>query len=202
MGMPENTGKLIILWDLNLYAMSLSKSALCMTFLLFSACKNPTKPAVAARTDTARSALAIPTNRSSLIAELKALHHLLVIGDTQRIPGYSDSIARYPDFPEFNEVFNQLNVDQLLKANELEIHADSATEPCTRFYRISVSDSDSTVEIAYGTSAVNSDYKPKTKKEKEYLEDLGGNGGCEHTIFWNFTWDGRKLYLRNQGAAD
>ena len=178
--------------------------------LAFFACKNAAKPAAAAKADTAQraaatqrdSAVVIPANRPSLIAELKALDRLLIKGDTQRIPGYSDSIARYPDFEGFKEVFNQLNVDQLLKTNELEIHTDSATEPCTRFYRINVTDSDSTVEIAYGTSAVNADYKPKTKKEKEDLEDMSSMGGCEHTIFWNFTWDGRKLYLRHQDAAD
>lgn len=114
---------------------------------------------------------------------------------------YYEGIGKAVDLGEFGEVFRELNMDKLAKTNGLEIRADTVTEPCTRKYRVEVED-DSLVRISYGVSSVNGDYQPASKKDSVDHSDDYGEGACEHLTFWNFVWDGRRLRLLRQDAAD
>jgi hypothetical protein len=114
---------------------------------------------------------------------------------------YFTGINKSVDFGEFGQVFRELNVEKLAKTNGLEIRTDTVTEPCTRRYRIEV-EGDTLVRISYGVSSVNENYKPPTKKEKDDNADDYEEGACEHVTFWVFGWDGQRLRLRRQDAAD
>lgn len=112
---------------------------------------------------------------------------------------YFDKISSRVNLQELDSLFANLDVDRLMRTNGLEAHADTESEPCTRMYRIAIGQ-DSTVELAYGVSSVNADYKPKTKKEAQDMAEE--DGLCEHLTFWRFFFDGQKLHLVREDAAD
>lgn len=114
---------------------------------------------------------------------------------------YFEAIDKGVDFGEFGAVFRELDVNKLMKTNGLEIRADTVTEPCTRKYRIEV-EGNFVVRISYGVSSVNAGYTPALSRDSAEHSDDYGEGACEHVTFWNFVWDGQKLRLVRQDAAD
>jgi hypothetical protein len=108
---------------------------------------------------------------------------------------YFDKIAALNmDLEEFNKVFTYLDVNKLQHTDSLRYNAIVKTEPCYRYYSLQI-ENDSLVDVVYGINS-NSDYVRKKEDEDE------SDGACEHTTFWYFAFDGKKLRLTKQGGAD
>jgi hypothetical protein len=117
-------------------------------------------------------------------------------------------------FDEFNRVFQELNVESLLKRDTLERLDDTGNLECFRWYGIEVEDS--MVYIRYGVKGYNPDYKPDKKDSAAARAEAvkvaaadtatGKNGDsdddnglddttCNRSIFWVYRFDGRRLHL-------
>jgi hypothetical protein len=115
-------------------------------------------------------------------------------------------------FDEYSRVFQELTIDSLMRRDTLERLDDRGNLECFRWYGIEVEDS--MVYIRYGVKGYNPDYKPDKKDSaaqaaagkavdsaagKDGSADDDNNGlddtTCNHSIFWVYRFDGRRLHL-------
>jgi hypothetical protein len=108
---------------------------------------------------------------------------------------YFNEISYELGFKEFSRVFQRLPVDSLLLRDSIEFDAIKKNEPCFNFYRIEIRD-DSLVLITYGMNHQDNYHGPETKDPDFDIS------ACEHDIFWEFVFDGRRLRLIRYTTAD
>jgi hypothetical protein len=105
---------------------------------------------------------------------------------------FDSTIARAWDIDEFSNLFKYLDINRLSKKDSLLHETIISTEPCYKYYRI-IAKGDSIVNIEYGITE-NINYTGKKTEEEE-------NANCDYVIFWDFTFDGKKLTMVQQSAA-
>jgi len=97
---------------------------------------------------------------------------------------------------QINQMFKKLNVDYLLQRDTLNHEAIIKTEPCFHYYGVTVENN--LVTLTLGMNS-NEDYKSKSVSEDEIPEN--DSSICEHVLWWKFTFDGKKLKLKEISGA-
>ncbi len=97
---------------------------------------------------------------------------------------------------QINELFRNLNIENLLNKDTLELEAIIKTEPCYHYWGIKTEKG--LVTLTVGTNS-NNDYKSKSISEDEIPEN--DSSICEHVLWWVFKFDGKKLYFENISGA-
>jgi hypothetical protein len=98
---------------------------------------------------------------------------------------------------QVNNLFRDIKVDSLLNKDTLEYDDYIETQPCYYSYQIEVNKDSVTLRMD-GKS--NTDYKIKDSSEDDMPENSGEI--CEHSFWWVFTFDGKKLHFENISGAD
>lgn len=109
---------------------------------------------------------------------------------------YFPEIFQQLQFDQFNNLFKNLNLDELNKKNSLTHAFKSNKEPCYRFYNMLVDKN--MVLFEYGSNR-NEQYADKSKNAEE--EDEATGDECEFSISWWFRFDGKKLQFVRQMSA-
>ena len=97
---------------------------------------------------------------------------------------------------QINQLFKNLNIENLLNKDTLEHEAIIKTEPCYHFHGVSVEKN--LVTLTVGTNS-NKDYKSKSVSEDEIPQN--DSSICEHVLWWVFMFDGKKLHFKNISGA-
>lgn len=111
------------------------------------------------------------------------------------ITHYND-ISECLQVGELNQLFNNLDINDLLKKDTLAYDATIKTEPCGRFYEIKVEKD--LVTLSVGTNS-NKDYESKNISEGEVSEN--SSEVCEHVLWWKFMFNGKRLHLKEVSGA-
>jgi hypothetical protein len=114
----------------------------------------------------------------------------------QMFTSYYSLIADNFQVAQINELFRNLNIDQLKETDQIEHEAIIETEPCYSIYRIDLENK--TVTLTVGTNS-NQNFKSKTVSEDEIPEN--DSSICEHAIWWTFEFDGKKLIFKGISGA-
>jgi hypothetical protein len=102
------------------------------------------------------------------------------------------------EFDQVNNLFKKIkNVDKLLHKDTLEEDTYIKSEPC--FYSYSIEVDRNMVALRMDMQS-NSDYKSKKASEDGIPEN--SSEFCEHTFWWKFKFDGKKLHVVNISGAD
>jgi hypothetical protein len=98
---------------------------------------------------------------------------------------------------QVNMLFKHIHVDSLLHKDTLEHEAYIKTEPCFYSYKIEIFKDSVILRID-----MNSNRHFKSKKSSE--DDIPENSSeiCEHSFWWNFRFNGKKLHFQNIAGAD
>lgn len=97
---------------------------------------------------------------------------------------------------QLNNLFQHINVEQLLHKDILEYDAYIKAEPCFYSYQIEVIGNSVTLRMNMNSN--------KYFENKNHLEnDIPANSSeiCEHNFWWVFRFDGKKLHLENISGA-
>lgn len=103
---------------------------------------------------------------------------------------YFKPISESLQFEEVKTLFDRLHIDRLLQQDTLETEAVVATQPCTRFYGVTVEGKQVILKVG---SNSNKAFKSKRLSEDEVPEN--SSEFCEQVLWWSFRFDGQKLHL-------
>lgn len=135
-----------------------------------------------------------------------------------------DKIGGPAELEGFKDFFSFINPDDLLHRDSIDMDTALINDHASRIYWIHIL-GDSLVDISYGTGhclpgnqeaaatpgtgAVKDTVQTRTdttgaKSSVESGDDAEEDdpSSCEHTASWEFVFDGKKLRLLHQGAAD
>lgn len=140
-----------------------------------------------------KEVIGIYIDDSAFNAELNKNNNIL----TKRmfIRFYQD-ISESLEIEQMNQLFRKLNIDNLLHKDSLHYEAIKKTEPCYKYYTITVGDN--LVTLTLGMNS-NRDFESIRVAEDETPEN--DSSICEHLLEWRFTFDGKKLQFTEIAGA-
>ncbi|WP_447635708.1 hypothetical protein [Flavobacterium microcysteis] len=97
---------------------------------------------------------------------------------------------------ELNQLFERINLNELLQSDMVKNEAVIKTEPCYNFYSVKVEKD--LVTLTLGINS-NRDYKSKSVTEGKMPEN--SSELCESVLWWVFQFDGKKLNFKNISGA-
>ena len=92
---------------------------------------------------------------------------------------------------QINRLFVHLPVEGLANSVSLEHEDLVKSEPCYRFYKLSIENN--LITLTMGSNS-NSQYKAKLIEEEGIMEN--DSSICEHALWWIFEFDGKQLHLK------
>jgi hypothetical protein len=98
---------------------------------------------------------------------------------------------------QLNNLFQHINIDSLSYKDTLEHEAYVETEPCFYSYTIEVVKDSVILRMDMRS---NQNYESKKPSDDEIPEN--SSEICEHSFWWNFRFDGKKLRFENIAGAD
>jgi hypothetical protein len=98
---------------------------------------------------------------------------------------------------QLNNLFQHIHIDSLLYKDTLEHAAYLKTEPCFYSYKIEVIKDSVVLKMDINA---NQNYKSKYSSDNHVPEN--SSEVCEHSFWWNFSFDGKKLHFKNIAGAD
>jgi len=98
---------------------------------------------------------------------------------------------------QLNNLLQNIKIDSLLHKDTLQYDAYSKSEPCYYSYQIEVIKKDVTLTM---NGKSNTDYKSKDTSEDDIPEN--SSEICEHSFWWVFSFDGKKLHFETISGAD
>ena len=104
---------------------------------------------------------------------------------------YSDAQIK-----QLNELFNKIDLEEIQKKDTLKAETKIKSEPCYKFYEVSVDKNEVTLTTGYG---VNDDYQSKSTGENEIQEN--SSEFCESVLWWTFELKDSKLKFKRISGA-
>jgi hypothetical protein len=98
---------------------------------------------------------------------------------------------------QLKALFQNLTIDSLVHKDTLEYEAYIKTEPCFYSYQIELEKDIVTLRMNMNS---NRNYQSKTFSEDDILANASET--CEHSFWWIFKFDGKKLHLESISGAD
>jgi hypothetical protein len=94
-------------------------------------------------------------------------------------------------------LLNRIPLDSVMQKDRLERDGYNKKEPCYYSYKLEIIKDSIVLRMD-----MNSNRTYESKKTSE--DDIPENSSeiCEHSFWWNFYFDGRKLYFKSIGGAD
>ena len=92
---------------------------------------------------------------------------------------------------QINRLFVHLPVEGLANSVSLEHQDLVKSEPCYRFYKLSIENN--LITLTMGSNS-NSQFKAKLIEEEGIMEN--DSSICEHALWWIFEFDGKQLHLK------
>lgn len=103
---------------------------------------------------------------------------------------YKD-VSESVQIDQINKLFVHLPVEGLTNSVSLEHEELVRSEPCYRFYKLSIENN--LITLTMGSNS-NSQYKAKLIEEEGIMEN--DSSICEHALWWIFEFDGKQLHLK------
>jgi hypothetical protein len=100
-------------------------------------------------------------------------------------------ISESVQIDQVNKLFAHLPVEGLANSVSLEHQDLVKSEPCYRFYKLSIENN--LITLTMGSNS-NSQFKAKLIEEEGIMEN--DSSICEHALWWIFEFDGKQLQLK------
>lgn len=100
-------------------------------------------------------------------------------------------ISESVQIDQVNKLFAHLPVEGLANSVSLEHQDLVKSEPCYRFYKLSIENN--LITLTMGSNS-NSQFKAKLIEEEGIMEN--DSSICEHVLWWIFEFDGKQLHLK------
>jgi hypothetical protein len=98
---------------------------------------------------------------------------------------------------EVNQLFKYIDPKALIRKDTLQHEAHIKTNPCYKFYSITVEGNFITLSTGSG---VNENYQSPSLASGDELQE-NSSELCEHILWWVFKFDGEKLHFVKQHGA-
>lgn len=104
---------------------------------------------------------------------------------------YSDT-----QIEQLNELFSKIDIEEILRKDILKAETKIKSEPCYKFYEVSVDKNEIILTTGYG---VNENYQNESTDENETQEN--SSEFCESVLWWTFELKDAKLILKKISGA-
>lgn len=110
---------------------------------------------------------------------------------------YFPQIAETTLIDDINFLFKHIQHDSLQKTDTLETDSYQKTQPCFRSYQVTIENETVTLRIDMQSNREWVDPNPKEDEVADNFSEI-----CEHSLWWIFKYDGKKLNLFQISGLD